>query len=61
MRLGRWSESRSYAFVDQRVVEKVEMGQWAPRPDQLAPELWPVMLVYENCHGKGPAAQPLRR
>jgi hypothetical protein len=35
VRLGRWSESRSYAFVDQRVVEKVEMGQRAHMDDRL--------------------------
>jgi hypothetical protein len=35
VRLGRWSESRSYAFVDQRVVEKVEMGQRAHLDDRI--------------------------
>ncbi len=31
---------------------------WARRLQQLAPELWPVMLVDEDGHGKGATAQP---
>src|SRR2546421_763831 len=34
-RSGRWSEGRSQALVDQRVVEQVEMGQRAHMDDRL--------------------------